>query len=45
MLWRQAVSVVAHLDVEILVNFDRLAEGEDVLHDTCELPHTSDLLK
>jgi hypothetical protein len=30
---------VAHLDVEVFVNLNRLAKHEDVLHDGGKLPH------
>lgn len=30
---------LAYLDVEVFVNLDRLAEGEDILHNRGQLPH------
>lgn len=35
----------SYLDVKILVNFDRLAKGIDILHEVRELPRVAQLLE
>ena len=34
-----------YLDIDIFVNFNRLAENENVLHEICKLPHVSELVE